>query len=849
MAYIGASPSNGVRRKHTYTATASQTTFSGAGAEGAVLSYRDSNYVDVYVNGVKLGDADYTATSGTSIVLGVGAAVNDIVEIMAYDVFSVADTVSKADGGQFDGNVTMAGTLGVTGETTLSANLNLGDNDKAIFGAGSGDLEIYSDGTYSRIMETGGLFLVVDTNGSQISLTADNSKNMGSFIKDGAVQLFYSNAQKFSTTSTGIDVTGVITTDGMTTSADINFGNNDKILMGAGSGGDLRIYHDGTDSVVSSENTTDLYIQANNINLRSSIPGAENGITIAGDGAVTLFHDNVEKLATTSTGIDVTGGFTATDGCTITTADNTAQLTLTSTDADADTGPQLVLDRNSSSPADNDRVGEITFQGRNDANQTTEYAVIQSRIIDASDGTEDGRIIIQNMMAGDVAGVMENNSTETVFNNNSKDLDFRVESDSNANAFFLEGSTGNVGIGTSSPQNLLHLSGGSGTTIMTMARSNSASTGNNFGSIEFQNSAGTVLAGIKGKSMSGNTEAGITFGAGGGNTERMRIDNSGKVGIGTTNPATFSAIPANRLVVGTGSSDEGITIYSSTSTAGTLAFADGTSGDAEYRGFVQYHHNGDYMRFFTAATESMRIDSSGSLLVGKTSAGLSNVGAELHQNGTTFFTRGLPSGDSAGTVYMQRNTSDGNILMFYNSSTSNVGSIGTVGGYLFIGSSSVQETYIGFNNNYVYPSDNDGAFKDNAIDLGNASARYDDIYATNGTINTSDQNEKNTITDSDLGIDFIKRLTPKSYIFNGKTRTHYGLIAQDVETVLGDISKPTSGFAGFIKTDISEAEDGSDYRYGLRYTEFVAPLIQAVKDQQAIIEDLQARIVALENAE
>ena len=118
MAYIGVSPSNGVRQKHTYTATASQTTFSGAGSEGISLSYRDSNYVDVYVNGVKLGDADYTATSGTSIVLGVGAAVNDIVEIITYDVFSVADTVSKADGGTFDGNVAMAGTLAVTGDIT-----------------------------------------------------------------------------------------------------------------------------------------------------------------------------------------------------------------------------------------------------------------------------------------------------------------------------------------------------------------------------------------------------------------------------------------------------------------------------------------------------------------------------------------------------------------------------------------------------------------------------------------------------------------------------------------------------------------------------------------------------------
>jgi len=118
MAYIGVSPSNGVRQKHTYTATASQTSFSGAGAEGISLSYKDSNYVDVYQNGVKLSEADYTATSGTAIVLAQGASVSDIVEVVVYDVFSVADTVSKADGGTFDNNINITGNLHITGTDT-----------------------------------------------------------------------------------------------------------------------------------------------------------------------------------------------------------------------------------------------------------------------------------------------------------------------------------------------------------------------------------------------------------------------------------------------------------------------------------------------------------------------------------------------------------------------------------------------------------------------------------------------------------------------------------------------------------------------------------------------------------
>ena len=111
MPYIGTSPSNGVRRVHTYTATASQTTFTGASSEGVTLSYVDTNYIDVFQNGVLLGSADYTSTSGTSVVLAQGASADDLIVIVVYDVFSVADTVSKTAGGSFDSAVTMSGGL------------------------------------------------------------------------------------------------------------------------------------------------------------------------------------------------------------------------------------------------------------------------------------------------------------------------------------------------------------------------------------------------------------------------------------------------------------------------------------------------------------------------------------------------------------------------------------------------------------------------------------------------------------------------------------------------------------------------------------------------------------------
>mgnify|MGYP003127925446 CR=1 FL=1 len=125
MPYIGTSPSNGVRRVYTYTATASQTTFSGESNEGSTLAYVDNNYLDVFQNGILLGSADYTSTNGTSVVLAQAASVNDIIVIVAYDVFSVADTVSKTDGGTFDGNVTMGGTITATGNADFNGDLDV----------------------------------------------------------------------------------------------------------------------------------------------------------------------------------------------------------------------------------------------------------------------------------------------------------------------------------------------------------------------------------------------------------------------------------------------------------------------------------------------------------------------------------------------------------------------------------------------------------------------------------------------------------------------------------------------------------------------------------------------------
>jgi hypothetical protein len=117
MAYIGKQPGTGVRNRFLYTATAGQTTFTTSDSNLA-LSYSDALYMDVYLNGVLLDPAnDYTATSGTSIVLGSGASAGDILEVIVYDVFSVFNNT-------IDGNFTVGGDLTIDDKIVHAGDTN-----------------------------------------------------------------------------------------------------------------------------------------------------------------------------------------------------------------------------------------------------------------------------------------------------------------------------------------------------------------------------------------------------------------------------------------------------------------------------------------------------------------------------------------------------------------------------------------------------------------------------------------------------------------------------------------------------------------------------------------------------
>lgn len=177
------------------------------------------------------------------------------------------------------------------------------------------------------------------------------------------------------------------------------------------------------------------------------------------------------------------------------------------------------------------------------------------------------------------------------------------------NAVYLDASQ-NVGIGTTSPAAPLDVVGN----VNAVSYRIRGRASDNYSLMEFVNNAGTTAYGYIG-SPTANTLAFFTNGL----NERMRIDSSGNVGIGTSSPSSYAYNDPAPLVVANTAGGSTVSIASGATSFGQLAFANGTSGTSRYNGYIKYDHSSNYMAFYTnAGAERMRIDSSGNVQIGTT---------------------------------------------------------------------------------------------------------------------------------------------------------------------------------------------------------------------------------------
>jgi hypothetical protein len=383
--------------------------------------------------------------------------------------------------------------------------------------------------------------------------------------------------------------------------------------------------------------------------------------------------------------------------------------------------------------------------------------------------------------------------------------------------FFWDASAESLGIGTTSPTTKLQSKGGS----ISTPTNNAGLIAN--ASASFVVDHGNDYGLYTGYVASANDAIGIAATRTLGSALPLSLQPfGGNVGIGTSSPTTT-------LTLDSGGTPTTLKIDSLTESS--IDFDDKGGSAKRYKIGTNISSNDGQFEFkdMTANAERMRIDSSGNLLVGTTNSTPHNL-----TSGGGFSVRGsinllsVARQDNEAMI-LNRTGTDGDIALFRKNG-STVGSIGTANGYMEMGSSDTGLRFYTPSDAIIPANPSTNSARDAAIDLGISSQRFKDAYFS-GTVNaanfntTSDATLKTNVETLSGSLDAVKSLRGVSFDWLENGGSEIGVIAQEVEAVLPDV--------------VSTNEEGIK---SVKYGNMVAVLIEAIKEQQAQIDELKAKL-------
>ena len=573
------------------SATADQT---DAEIRAAVEAATDSNVFT---------DADHTKLDGIEAL----ADVTDTTNVTAAGALMDSELTNLTAVKSLDQGVATTDTPTFAGLAT-SANVTFGDNDKAIFGAGS-DLEIYHDGSRSYISDqgTGGLRLL--TNEFSV-MSPDESENLFFSVQDDSTYLYQNNSIKLQTTSTGIDVTGTAVTDGLTVA------------------GATALTHSGTTLSVDRTGGATALIELQQASTIRGYLGADSTKSL-----IVFNGSAAEKFSVSDAGVDVTGNVDASLDLFVggAVAGNAGTRTINVGTAGSVAGGVQIWSGTTqtsflqfgddSTTSANHYRGYLSYNHSTDSMQVGTAGSERMRI-DSSGrvgiGTSspsvkldvNGEVFVSPNTAGKNTFQLTTNASNDARLKMLSDTTTKVDIQANGTSYF---NGGNVGIGTSSPSANLEITQ-SGNNVGLLV----AGGGYNY-TAKFESSDAEANIIIE---DSNSTNDGNMIGVATNDmyfitnaSERMRISSAGNVGIGTSSPASKLDINGDGTT---------LRLDGTANTSRTFLLRN-VGGSAE--GVIQTDGNmhllqedaSKYMRFSTANTERMRIDSSGNLGLGVSS--------------------------------------------------------------------------------------------------------------------------------------------------------------------------------------------------------------------------------------